>query len=122
MFQLILCGKHLVKHTKSLISQANYFLKISNAYNDIKGKPAQNDWYEFVEYGSTNKRSIEIQKHGFSRESALYILQHEAEYVYKSETELKLRKSLLNCPNKGVKADAELAWYNTLEIFLEEDA
>ena len=38
-------------------------------------------------------------------------LQHEAEYVYKSETELKLRKSLFDCPNKDVKADAELAWY-----------
>lgn len=105
-----------------LFKLSNYFLKISNAYKDIKGKPAPNDWYEFVEYGSTNKRSIEIQKYGFSRESALYILQHEAEYVYKSETELKLKKSLLECPNKGVKADAELAWYNTPELFLEEDA
>lgn len=103
-----------------LFKLSNYFLKISNAYKDIKGKPAPNDWYEFVEYGSTNKRSIEIQKYGFSRESALYILQHEAEYVYKSETELKLKKSLLECHNKGVKADAELAWYNTPELFLEE--
>ena len=104
-----------------LFKLSNYFLKISNAYKDIKGKPAPNDWYEFVEYGSTNKRSIEIQKYGFSRESALYILQHEAEYVYKSETELKLKKSLLECPNKGVKADAELAWYNTPELFIEEE-
>ena len=104
-----------------LFKLSNYFLKISNAYKDIKGKPAPNDWYEFVEYGSTNKRSIEIQKYGFSRESALYILQHEAEYVYKSETELKLKKSLLECPNKGVKADAELAWYNTPELFMEEE-
>lgn len=105
-----------------LFKLSNYFLKISNAYKDIKGKPAPNDWYEFVEYGSTNKRSIEIQKYGFSRESALYILQHEAEFIYKSETELKLRKSLLVFPNKGVKADAELAWYNTTELFLEEEA
>ena len=29
---------------------------------------------EFVEYDSTNKRSIEITKYGFSRESALFIL------------------------------------------------
>lgn len=104
-----------------LFKLSNYFLKISNDYKDIRGKPAPNDWYEFVEYGSTNKRSIEIQKYGFSRESALYILQHEAEYVYKSETELKLKKSLLECPNKGVKADAELTWYNTPELFLEEE-
>lgn len=105
-----------------LFKLSNYFLKISNVYKDIKGKPAPNDWYEFVEYGSTNKRSIAIQQYGFLRESVLYILQHEAEYVYKSETELKLRKSLLDCLNKGVKADAELAWYNTTELFPEEDA
>lgn len=105
-----------------LFKLSNYFLKISNAYKDIKGKPAPNDWYELVEYGSTNKRSIEIQKYGFSREFALYILQHEAGYVYKSETELKLKKSLLECPNKGAKAYAELAWYNTPELFLEEES
>lgn len=104
-----------------LFKLSNYFLKISNAYKEIKGKPAPNDWYEFVEYGSTNKRSIEIQKYGFSRESALYILKHEAEYIYKAETELKLKKAILDCPNKGVKADAELVWYNTPELFLEED-
>lgn len=90
-------------------------------YQEIKGKPAPNDWYEFVEYGSTNKRSIEIQKYGFSRESALYTLKYEAEYIYKAETELKLKKAILDCPNKGVKADAEIVWYNTPELFLEED-
>lgn len=105
-----------------LFKLSNYFLKISNAYKEIKGKSAPNDWYEFVEYGSTNKRSIEIQKYGFSRESALYILKHEVEYIYKTETELKLKKAILDCPNKGVKADAELVWYNTPELFLEEDA
>ncbi len=104
-----------------LFKLSNYFLKVSNAYKEIKGKPAPNDWYEFVEYGSTNKRSIEIQKYGFSRESALYILKHEVEYIYKTETELKLKKSILDCPNKGVKDDAELVWYNTPELFLEEN-
>lgn len=102
-----------------LFKLSNYFLKVSNAYKEIKGKPAQNDWYEFVEYGSTNTRSIEIQKYGFSRESALFILQHEAEYVFKIGEELKLKKSILKCTNKGVVADAELAWYNTPELFVE---
>ena len=105
-----------------LFKLSNYFLKISNAYKEIKGKPAPNDWYEFVEYGSTNKRSIEIQKYGFSRESAIYILKHENEYICTESKELKLKKSLLECSNKGVKADAELVWYNTPELFLEEDA
>lgn len=54
-----------------LFKLSNYFLKISNAYKEIKGKPAQNDWYEFVEYGSTNKRSIAIQKIRFFKRSGI---------------------------------------------------
>ena len=33
---------------------------------------------------------------------------------------IKLKKSLPECSNKGVKADAELAWYNTPDLYLEE--
>lgn len=101
-----------------LFKLSNYFLKISKAYKKIKGTAPTDDWYEFVEYGSTNKRSIDIQKHGFSRESALYILRHEADYIDKSGPEIKLKKSLLACQNKGVMADAELARYNTPELFV----
>lgn len=101
-----------------LFKLSNYFLKISKAYKEIKGTVPTDDWYEFVEYGSTNKRSIDIQKHGFSRESALYILRHEADYIDKSGPEIKLKKSLLACQNKGVMADAELARYNTPELFV----
>ena len=78
-----------------------------------------NDWYEFVEYGSTNQRSIEIQKYGFTRESAMYILQHPTEYLVVEDSRLKLKKSLLSCGNKGVKSDAELVWYNIPDLFVE---
>ena len=32
----------------------------------------------------------------------------------------QVKKSLLECSNKCVKADAELAWYNTHDLYLEE--
>ena len=103
-----------------LFKLSNYFLKISNAYKEIKGvETVPNDWYEFVEYGSTNQRSIEIQKYGFTRESAMYILQHPTEYLVVEDSRLKLKKSLLSCGNKGVKSDAELVWYNIPDLFVE---
>lgn len=59
-----------------LFKLSNYFLKVSKAYKEIKDKNPEHDWYEFVEYGSTNEDTINIQKHRFSRESAIYILEH----------------------------------------------
>lgn len=101
-----------------LFKLANYFLKISNAYKEIKGVAPENNWYEFVEYGSTNKFSIEIQKYGFSRESAIYILKHADDYIIRLGTELKLKNDILECKNRGVKADAELVRYNIPELFI----
>lgn len=103
-----------------LFKLSNYFLKISNAYKEIKQlESVPNDWYEFVEYGSTNQKSIEIQKNGFSRESAIYIIRNGAEYICNNTHSLKLSKALLTCPNKGVRADSELVWYNTPNLFTD---
>ena len=33
----------------------------------------QNDWYEYVEYGTCNEQVIGLQKHGFLREQALLL-------------------------------------------------
>ena len=103
-----------------LFKISNYFLKVSNAYKEIKQvEKVPNDWYEFVEYGSTNKKTINIQKHGFSRESALYILKHERDYIVQSEPELKLKKSLLQSPNEGVKKDTLIIMYNIPNLFVD---
>ena len=65
-------------------------------YNRInKVDSFQNDWHEYVEYGTTNPLSIFLQRNGFSRETSTYIRQYRAEYVViTSEREVKLRKSL----------------------------
>lgn len=50
-----------------LFSIANYFLRFSNEYKKLKtnGQPFKNDWYEYVEYGSTNELTIFLQRNGF---------------------------------------------------------
>ncbi len=103
-----------------LFKVSNYFLKVSNAYKEIKQvESVPNDWYEFVEYGSTNKKSIMIQKFGFSREAALYILAHESDYVVIVNGDLKLKNSLQECRSRAVKADFELVKYNLPELFID---
>lgn len=99
-----------------LFKLSNYFLKVSKAYKEIKGKDPDHDWYEFVEYGSTNEDTINIQKHGFSRESAIYILEHPELVVQIKPLRLS-RKAIDKCKNQGVKNDAELISYNIPELF-----
>jgi superfamily II DNA/RNA helicase len=101
-----------------LFKLSNYFLKVSKAYKEIRQvDKVPNDWYEFVEYGSVNEETINIQKNGFSRESAIYILAHP-EYIAQTEPELKLHKSVLNCQSRGVREDAALIQYNIPNLFV----
>lgn len=102
-----------------LFKFSNYFLKVAKAYKEIRGEDPKDNWYEFVEYGSTNKRAIAIQKHGFSRESAMYIIRQSQKYIVADEPELKLHRSILECPNKGVRNDAEIIQYNIPDLFVD---
>lgn len=55
-----------------LFSISNYFLRFSNEFRRIKGDDEldANNWYEYVEYGTTNPLTILLQRNGFSRGSA----------------------------------------------------
>lgn len=54
----------------SPFSISNYFLRFSNEYRRIKGDEIldRNNWYEYVEYGTTNPLTVLLQRNGFSRE------------------------------------------------------
>ena len=57
-----------------LFSISNYFLRFSNEYKRLHNvETFQNDWYEYVEYGTTNPLTILLQRSGFSRETSTYI-------------------------------------------------
>ena len=106
-----------------LFSISNYFLRFSNMYKSINGEDSLNDnnWYEFVEYGTTNEITVFLQRNGFSRESANYIKDHP-EYISRTETGLKLRCSLLNCNNNDARDEAELILLNRPQLFEKESA
>ena len=103
-----------------LFSLANYFLRFSTEYKKQHGiESFDNDWYEFVEYGSTNPLTILLQRNGFSRETSDYIRTHRNEYVINTQEGIKLRLSLQNCSKESVKLEVADIIYNSPELFIE---
>ena len=105
-----------------LFSISNYFLRFSNEYKRLHNlETFQNDWYEYVEYGTTNPLTILLQRSGFSRETSTYIRQHKSEYVVITQNGgVKLRRSLLQSRNFGVARESADIQYNVPEIFVNQ--
>lgn len=104
-----------------LFSISNYFLRFSTEYKKFHGvEEFDNNWYEYVEYGTTNKLTIMLQKNGFSREASTFIKTHREDYVINVEGKLKLSLALLDCPNSGVRHEVADIRYNVPELFVAE--
>ena len=107
-----------------LFSISNYFLRFSNEFRRIKGDGEldANNWYEYVEYGTTNPLTILLQRNGFSRESARFIKENP-EYVVKdgSTGKLKLKASLSKCGRTSVENEVEYIRQNIPGIFVDEE-
>ena len=105
-----------------LFSISNAFLKFSDAYkriHNIQGE-MDNDWYEYVEYGTINPLTIFLQRNGFSRETAMYIRQHRNEYVTGlDEGAPKLKRELLNCGSLSVVTEVQDMSINNPDLFLD---
>jgi hypothetical protein len=107
-----------------LFSISNYFPRFSNEYRRIKGDAAldRNNWYEYVEYGTTNPLTILLQRNGFSRESARFIKEN-SEYVIKdgSTGQLKLSTELFKCGRTNIENEVAYIRQNVPGIFTSED-
>ena len=106
-----------------LFRLSNYFLRFSEEYKrQYPNEPFTNDWHEFVEYGTTNKLRIILQRSGYKRESTEYIRRNAEKYVKDPDSDdPKLyKKLLLDCPHELTKRDTEEIQYNVPELFIEE--
>ena len=97
---------------------SNYFLKFTEEYIRQNGE-CKNDWYEYVEYGTTNKLRITLQKSDFSREAATYIRKNQDEYVVKIAGNYKLKRSILECSSELVRREAADIVFNLPELFVD---
>lgn len=104
-----------------LFSISNYFREVSLAYKEFHGVDEfDNDWYDFVEYGTTNPLMRILQRAGYSRETAEYIKSHKNTYVTGSDKDPKLKYEALNRSSDiGVVTETEDVKYNYPELFAD---
>lgn len=105
-----------------LFSISNYFRKVSMEYKAVHGVDHfENDWYEFVEYGTTNPDTIFLQQIGFSREAAIFIQtpSNYSKYISEVDDQKRIRYSILECGNIGVETEAADIQFNMPELFIE---
>lgn len=103
-----------------LFSISNYFRKVSLEYKEYhQCENFDNDWYEYVEYGTTSPVTIFLQQTGFSRETASYIQANQHKYLTFIDGEYKVKKSIMECGNDTVETDAHDLQFNIPELFVD---
>ncbi len=103
-----------------LFKIANYFNRFSAEYKlQHNGQSPTNDWYEYVEYGSTNKLNILLQRSGFSRDVSDFIKQQRRNYVVENANGIFIKKSLLNSQREQARLEAADVILNFPELFID---
>lgn len=105
-----------------LFSISNYFRKFSLEYKAFHNVDHfDNDWYEYVEYGTTNPDTIFLQQNGFSREASIFIQtpSNYNKYVVDVEGEKRIKRSILECGNIGVETEAQDIQFNSPDLFVD---
>lgn len=99
----------------------NYLQCYSNLYKEVNdGKSPSYDWSEFVSFGTMDSTIIELQKLGFSRESARGIVAEKSEYLVTglSGYMVGLMSSILDCEDETMAKEAEIVYINNPGCFL----
>lgn len=120
-------GQHFPSHchrcliVPKFLFISNYFLRFSNEYKRVHGEKSlnRNNWYEYVEYGTTNEVTIQLQRYGFSRESATYIKAHPQYFTVDGEGNVHVKNDLENCGDNEVVQQIPDIRFNTPELFVE---
>ena len=101
----------------------NYFREFSTEYKRIyklEDKRFPNDWYEYVEYGTTDDVIIILQQSGFEREQASFIKSHNF-IDYSTSCPVAnftiIKDKILNAKDKDVVSQANEAILNLPELF-----
>lgn len=119
---------YIIAETLSVIDDvllfriSNYFRRFSLEYKEFHQVSSfPNDWYEYVEYGTTNPLTIQLQQYGFSRETSDFIERpaNQKKYLRKVGDKIYIKKSILECGNIGVETESQDIQFNVPELFVE---
>lgn len=100
-----------------LFSISNYFTKFSERYKYLKKVDIiDNDWSEYIDFGTDDKIVIELQKIGFSREVAKIIEKNRLVKITDFGI-LKFSKDIFNNDNEQLKIELEDIKLNYAELF-----
>lgn len=85
--------------------------------------PFDNDWYEYIEFDTTNSLTIILQRYGFSREVSSYIIRHVTDFVdYSHATEtasfVLIKDKLLTCNDDSTRTETPDVYTNVPELFI----
>ena len=98
----------------------NYFSKFSELYKKKKGMESlENDWYEFLTYGTNKKEIIDLQKIGFSREIALKIYRDKNYLIY-NENSFSISTQIFDDKNDDIVEEANEVYLNNYNKFIEK--
>lgn len=98
----------------------NYFSKFSELYKKKKGVDTiDNDWYEYLAYGTNKKEIIELQKYGFSREIALKIYRSN-KYIICNEESFFISTEIFNDESDDIVEEANEVYLNNSNKFIEK--
>ena len=87
----------------------------------MRGENAlKNDWYEYVEFGTSNNHVILLQKYGFLREEALDLIKSPyLNHIVFDKSLLTIKKTILDVAPNDMRNSLTRAAINYPEIFVE---
>lgn len=95
-----------------------YFLRFSETYLRYHNQQPKNDWYEYIEYGTSNKLVIMLQKFGFLREEAILLSKPQfLNYINLKEDYLIINSKILDKVSSELRQSIETVMINYPEIF-----
>lgn len=97
----------------------NYFMKTTREIcKQNQQKTIDNDWYQYIKYGTTSELRIWLQRHGYSRESTKFIEDNRDMYVIKALNGYLISSELENVNDEDVAQETERIRSFMPEIFL----
>ena len=98
-----------------------YFLRFSEAIIKVRGQDSlKNDWYEYVEYGTSNDYVIALQKYGFLREEALVLTKAPyLGYIDFTGSHFSIKKDIIKTAPIDLRNSIVRVMINYPEVFVE---